>query len=162
MSLIMDIRQRHVSLMQKTCQTLGNVLKQVSQEQATTLRDGSDGWTIVEVVCHLRDFDEFFYGRAVMMREQSQPDLPGYDHEALAIEREYNKENLQSVYKSLVQSRERFVAFFNSLSEAEWECAGNHPERDRFTMTDSVMQVGGHDVTHIEQITRILNEGVVA
>jgi hypothetical protein len=33
-----------------------------------------------------------------------------------------------------------------------------HPERDSFTMIDSVQQVGLHDVTHIEQITRVLTQ----
>ncbi len=158
MDQMQAIRERHISLMQQTCQTLGHILSDVDQETATTLRDGPDGWTVLEVVCHLRDFDEFFYGRAVMMLDQDQPVLPAYDHEALAIERNYNSQDLRQTYTDLTKSRQRFVEFFEALTEVQWSRDGHHPERDHFSMLDSLMQVGLHDVVHLEQITRILTQ----
>lgn len=158
MSQIERVRTRHITLMQKTCATLGSVLTHVSQEQATTLRDGPDGWTVLEVVCHLRDYDDIFYERTLMMRDQDSPDLPGYDHEALVVERNYNAQNLEEVYTTLAQSRQRFVAFFEGLNETQWEKTGIHPERGPVTMLDALIQVGHHDANHIEQITRILTQ----
>ncbi len=161
MDTLADVRKRHIALMRTTVAILGNVLEPVTQERATTLRDANDGakgWTVLEVVCHLRDFDGFFYDRTVMMLEQEHPQLPSYDHEALAIERNYNGQQLRDAYEDLRQSRQRFVAFFQALTDAQWERAGIHPERGHFTMTDAVMQVGLHDATHLEQITRILTQ----
>ena len=156
------IHQRHIDLMQTTVDILGNVLAPVSQAVATSLRDGHDGpkgWTIVEVVCHLRDFDLFFQHRAQLMLQQDYPTLPGYDHEALAIERNYINNDLHQAYTVLVESRRQFVEFFEGLTTEQWSCADIHPERGHFTMTDAVMQVGIHDCIHLEQITRILNGG---
>ncbi len=152
------IRVRYLTNMQRTCATLGHILQRVTQEQATTLRDGEDGWTVLEVLCHLRDFDGFFYDRAVMMLEQENPLLPKYDHEALAIERNYNGQNLQEVYAELAESRSRFVAFFQALTPEQWERAGIHPERGHFSVTDAALQVCSHDIDHTEQITRILTQ----
>ena len=160
MTTMTQVRERHISMMQKTLEVIGNVLKNVSQEQATILHDGPDGWTILEVLCHLRDFDGYFHGRAVMMLEQDHSQLPAYDHEALAIEREYNSQDMAYVFYELKESREGFVEFFQQLSDEQWERTGVHPERGSFTMTDALMQVGLHDLTHIEQITRILEEEV--
>jgi hypothetical protein len=156
MTSLSQIRERHLQLMQKSCQTLGNILQNVSQETATTWRDGPAGWTVLEVTCHLKDFDHFFRQRAKMMLEQDYPRLPAYDHEALAIERAYNRQNLVRAYQELSESRREFGAFFSDLTESQWERAGVHPERGHFTMLDALMQVGSHDLTHLEQITRIL------
>ena len=156
------IRQRHLQLMQTTLDILGNVLAPVSQAVATTLRDGRDGpqgWTIVEVVCHLRDFDGYFHQRAQMMLAQDYPKLPAYDHVALAVEHDYINQDVHAVYDELVELRHEFIAFFKSLSPEQWARVGIHPERGHFSLTDAVMQVGLHDTIHLEQITRILNGG---
>ncbi len=155
-------RQSHITLMKTTLDILGNVLAPVSQVVATTLlddRDGPKGWTVVEVVCHLRDFDGFFQQRAHMMLEQASPQLPAFDQEALAIQRDYRSQDVHLVYEELVESRQRFIEFFTQLTPEQWQCAGTHPTRGHFTMTDALIQVSSHDAMHIEQITRILNGG---
>lgn len=156
MATLERVRKKQIELMRKTCDTLGNILAKVSQETATTLRDGPDGWTILEIVCHLRDFDGFFYRRVRMIMNQDHPPLPAFDHEALAIERAYNQQNLAQAYADLRESRQSFIEYFESLESNQWERAGIHPEQGRFTLTDAAMQVGNHDANHIEQITRIL------
>lgn len=153
-----DIQRRHIGLMQNTLKLWQNVLADVTQEDATTYRDGPDGWTTLEVLCHVRDFDGFFMGRAQMMIEQDNPQLPAYDHEALAIERRYNEQDLQTVLAELAAVRRTFIRFYLKLDEEQWQRTGIHPERGFFTMTDSVMQVGHHDVNHLEQVTRILKQ----
>jgi hypothetical protein len=156
MDQITKVRQAHINMMETTARTLGHLLAPMSQEQATTLRDGPDGWTTVEVVCHLRDFDGFFRGRAEMILAEETPNLPAYDHEAIAIEREYNDEQLTNAYHALLESRAATKALFERLTPEQWERAGIHPESGYFTLTDAVRQVGMHDLTHIEQILKIL------
>lgn len=151
-------RERQLGMMRLTCDTIGHIIQDVSADQARTLRDGADGWSIIEILCHLRDFDEIFYQRALMMLDQDHPLLPGYDHEAMAIERAYQREDLQDTYRILRSSRQRFIQFFESLAPQQWERSGIHPERGSFTMTDAAMQVGLHDLDHLEQITRVLTQ----
>lgn len=155
-----QIRKRHIAQIRLTCDILDHILQTVSEEQAHELRDGPQGWSIVEIVCHLRDFDDFFYQRARMMLERDHPQLPAYDHEALAVERAYQQQSVAAACKALKASRRRFIAFFKALTEAQWERGGIHPERGNFTMTDAVMQVGLHDIDHLEQITRVLKQGL--
>jgi hypothetical protein len=157
MTTFAHVQKRHIRLMRLTCDTLGNILAGVSQDTATTLRDGPEGWTTLEVVCHLRDFDCFFLGRAQMMLKGDYPLLPAYDHERIAIDCRYNEQNLQAAYAALRASREQFARFFENLNEGQWAMAGVHPENGHWTMLDSLMQVGLHDATHLEQITRILS-----
>lgn len=152
-------RERQIAAMRLTCEILGHILRNISNERARALRDGPAGWSIVEIVCHLRDFDEIFQNRARMMLERDHPKLPAYDHEAMALERAYQAESLRAAYDALKVSRASFAAFFDALTPAEWARAGVHPERDSFSMTDALMQVSAHDLDHLEQITRVLRVG---
>ena len=151
-----QVRERHIGAMQKSCDILGHILQGLTNDEARALRDGSEGWSIIEIVCHLRDFDEIFYKRAQMMQAQGQPQLPAYDHEAMAVERAYQQEDLAEALGALQASRARFVSFLSALTPEQWQRTGVHPERDSFTMTDAAMQVGLHDLDHLEQITRVL------
>ena len=129
-------RERQIAAMRLTCKILSHILRNVSTADARTLRDGPAGWSIVEIVCHLRDFDEIFYNRARMMLEQEHPRLPAYDHEAMAVERNYQADSHIDACVALEASRASFAAFFEALTPAEWSRAGAHPERDSFSMTD--------------------------
>ncbi len=162
MSDLIRTRRRHLLLMRQTLDILHNVLSQVDRETATTLRDPNDGdkgWTVTEVVGHLLDFDGIFRSRVEMMRDETTPELPYYDHEALAVEHRYNEQDLKPLLQALTTSRNKTIAVFEALSDAQWQRDGIHPERGPFDMDDALVQVGTHDVTHIEQITRILAEG---
>jgi hypothetical protein len=155
------VRQRHIGLMRLTGRTISNLLQTVDATTAVTLRDpddGEKGWTILEIMGHLRDFEGYFHGRAQMILDQDTPELPGYDHEALAIAHRYNEQNLAEVIVDWQQKREAFLTFFHNLTDEQeqWERAGIHPERGHFTLTDALMQVSGHDIVHLEQMTRIL------
>lgn len=159
MTDLTDLRKRHMRLMRQTCDLLGHLLTAVDQTTAATLRDAHDGpkgWSVLEVVCHLRDYDGIFRTRAQRMLAEDYPSLARSDHEALAVERAYNAQDLRQVYTELAASRQETIAFFKGLDDEQWARAGVHPERGHFTMTDAAVQVGTHDVIHLEQITRIL------
>lgn len=160
MSNLQDIRQRHIQLMTLTADILSHILKNVSMEQATSLRDGPEGWTILEILCHLRDFDIIFRERAEQMLADDHPTLPAFDHEAMAIEKSYNEQDYAYAFDAFIASRKETKSFFEQLSDQDWERTGIHPERGEFSMTDAVIQVGHHDSDHLEQITRLLEREI--
>lgn len=156
MESIEMLRKRHIWLLNKSAETLDHILAQVSQADAETLRDGPDGWTTLEVLAHLRDFNDIFRERAQMMLTQDHPQLPGFDHEAMAIERRYNEESLPELMTAYLAARQAIVDFFRGLTPEDWARGGIHPERGDFYMMDALIQAGLHDIDHTEQITRIL------
>ena len=154
-------RNGQIRLIQNSVKVYGHILRTITQEQAASWRDQNDapnGWSVLEVLAHVADFDGFFYHRAQMMLEQDYPQLPAYDHNVLAIELAYNQQDKDEVYARLVESRVRFVEFFENLSDDQWGRAGVHPERGHFTLLDALVQVATHDTTHLEQMTRIIAE----
>jgi len=128
----------------------------VTRERAMEATDGPAGWSVVEVVCHLRDYEGFFRGRAEMMLLQEHPDLPAYDHEALAIERDYQHQDFRESLAVWLEERRLFISIFESLRPAQFARTGVHPENGPITVLDSLIQLTNHDITHIDQIARCL------
>jgi hypothetical protein len=128
----------------------------LTAERARSATDGPDGWSVIQVVCHLHDFDGFFQGRVELMLAQDEPELPGYDHEALAIERDYQHQDLPTVEADLIEHRRRFLTLFESLNDEQLARSGIHPENGRITVFDALVQLTHHDLTHLDQIARCL------
>lgn len=152
------LRQRLIDSLRKNVQVLGHLLPGVTQAEASTWRDGPNGWTILEIVCHLRDYDTIFLERCHLMMSHNHPTFPVYDHLAMVVERAYNQQDLAQAYAALAASRESFTAFFNELEDAHWQRTGQHVEQGLYTLYTLVAHVSWHDINHIEQITRILAE----
>ena len=155
------LRNRNLAIITRSVKVYGHVMRAITQQQAQTWRDQNDapnGWSALEVLGHIAEFDRLFYDRAVMLLEQDNPELPAHDHVALAKAHAYNQQDKDAVYAQLVESRARFAVFFENLTEEQWERAGIHPERGHFTLWDALMQVATHDLTHLEQLTRIIAE----
>ena len=152
------VRVLQVDQLRRAINVLGYVLKTTPTEDATTLRDGGDGWTIAEVMGHLRDFDLIFLERGKMTLSKVFPQLPLPDPDKLAVENAYNDQNVMDMYQEWVEAREDLVAFFESVREDDWERAARHPTRGHFTLNEQLILAVWHDTNHLNQIIHILSQ----
>jgi len=153
------IRHWQIDQLRKDMAVLGHIVKHTSQEDATTYRDGGEGWTALEALCHLRDFEAVFFERAQITLAQAMGDLPFPDHEALVTEKNYNAQSLDVVYTEWAQTRREYIEFLQGISgDDTWEKPGKHPTRGPFTLNDQLFLTVWHDTNHIEQIVRTLDE----
>lgn len=150
---------RFIDRMERTPKILHFIIKDIPQAQALELRDGADGWNVVEVMCHLRDFEEFFFQRARQIVEEDKPAMIPIDHEALVTERNYSANNLQQAFAEYLSHREAFLAWLGERQADDWARYGTHPEHDTFSLMDAIVQALTHDVAHTEQIVKILTGG---
>ena len=150
------IKPRGIALIRNTTKTIGHILQGVSQDDATTYRDGPEGWTVAEILGHLLDFSVIFYERAKRILAEENPVLSAYDHEQLVRDRRYNEQDVQAIFAELVANFERMAVFFEAVADDQWDRAGVHPEQGHFTLTRSLLQAGTHNSVHIEQMTRVL------
>ncbi|HTX91256.1 MAG TPA: DinB family protein [Anaerolineales bacterium] len=139
-----------------TPDTLTALLKGVSQKQAQTARGGDENWSVVEVLCHLRDAEEFFIKRMQAMRDQEDPAIIGYDQEALARERNYKAADLQKALAGFLSFRQQAVAEFSKLSPEQWQRTGRHNEMGEITIFGQAIHHAAHDAIHCAQIARQL------
>lgn len=153
-----NIRQWQFNQLRKALQTVNSILTNTTLEAATTYRDGGQGWTALEVLCHLRDYDQIFLNRARSTVEMDMPDITGPNADALARENNYNTQPMQPTYLEWVQRREELLSYLESLDEAHWARAAKHPRLGPMSLQDQLAFITYHDMNHIEQMTRILAE----
>lgn len=138
--------------------TLEYIVQSVTPEAATTYRDNGEGWTVTEVMCHLRDYEALFIERAKLTLNQEMAELPNPDPDALAAESKYNEQDLQSVFNEWKTHRAEFITLLETIQDDQWERPAKHPRRGPFTLNDQVFLTVWHDLNHFEQIVRILTE----
>jgi len=152
------LRQWQIDQMQKSINTIRQLLRATTQEEASSQRDGGDGWTVLEVMGHLRDFELIFLERARLTLEQENPALPFPDPEQLVIENNCNADELQETLEAWIGGRVEHLSFLRSVGEEDWERPARHPTRGRFTLNDQLFLTVWHDMNHIEQMSHILLE----
>ena len=130
------------------------LLRGVTQEQAQAARGGDEGWSVVEVVCHLRDAEECGLERLRAMRDQDDPPLPGYDQERWAAERNYAAADLRQALAAFLGFRAQHIAELSALLPEGWERAGQHAEQGRITISAHTLHLVSHDAIHAAQIAR--------
>ena len=131
-------------------------LQGCTQEQAQALRGGDDGWSVLEVLCHLRDNEERVLERMRLMRDEVDPFIAAYDQEQWARERTYTADNLREALETFVRLRAIHIAELVALTLADWERTGQHEERGRITIGIQTMRVVCHDAIHAAQLARQL------
>ena len=156
--LIDAIRGWQLKQLEKDISILRNIVHDVSDEALSSYRDGGTGWTSLEVMCHLRDFEELFIERAKMTVEEDYPALPFPDPDGLAEELNYNEDNPAIVLAHWIALRKEHIAYMSERAESDWERLSEHPTRGEFTLHDQLFLSVMHDTNHIEQIARILAE----
>ena len=152
-----DLHHDLLDALNATSVTLAGLLAGVSESQARAAKGGDEDWSVVEVVCHLRDADETSLQRVEAMRDQDVPPITGYDQEAMARERDYKSADLRTALAEFTAMRKRLAATFVALTPEQWERAGQHSEFGRITIFSHAVHKVTHDAIHCAQIARQLN-----
>jgi hypothetical protein len=152
------IRDFYMQMLLKGLTPVQHLIQSVSQEDLTQWRDGGTGWTALEALCHLRDFEAVFIERATVTVEQEMPPLPFPNPDQLAVEGHYNQQDPVAVHAAWSDTRQQFLAYLRARSEADWARVGQHPTRGPLTLQDQLLLASWHDVNHLEQMTRTLLE----
>ena len=134
------------------------LLRDCTQEQAQAARGGDENWSVVEVVCHLRDAEERGLERTRAMRDGAAPFLPAYDQDVWARERNYAAADLREALAAFLRFRAQHIAALEALPPTAWERPGEHEEQGRITIHAQILHLVAHDTIHAAQIARQLGQ----
>ena len=151
-----DLPQDLLEALKATPDTLTRLINGVSESQARSAKGGDENWSVVEVICHLRDAEEISLGRTLTMRDQDNPTIIGYDQEKLVAERDYPHANLPEALTGFISFREQHLAVLASLTPEQWQCRGQHNEIGSIDIFSFIIHKVSHDAVHCAQIARQL------
>jgi hypothetical protein len=154
-----DLHRDLLEALQATPETLTGLLAGVSETQARQATGGDENWSVIEVICHLRDAEEISLQRTLAMRDQDNPLIIGYDQEALARERRYHAADLQSALAGFIAFRRCHLEVLTGLTPTQWERAGHHNEFGDINIFAFAIHKVSHDAIHCAQIARQLHIG---
>ena len=119
-------------------------------------RGGDEGWSVVEVLCHLRDAEEQALERMRLMRDHDNPVIAAYDQDSWASERNYAAADLHEALAAFHRFRSQHIAELAQLSPQQWKRSGQHEEQGEITIADHTLHIAAHDAVHAAQIARQL------
>ncbi len=133
------------------------LLASVSQERAVQATDGSDGWSVLYIMCHLRDYEDIFSERIFMLLDQDEPTMPlPINSDELIQINAYAAQQLDLTFAVYLEKRRALVERLTALTPDQWERSGTLPTGDRVTVVEMAINIILHDHNHIDQIVRAL------
>ncbi len=145
-----------IDALHSTPDTLGALLRGLSQEKALATRGGDEGWSVVEVMCHLRDAEEKAIERVRTLRDELDPHIAGYNQDSWAQERNYAGDNLEKALAQWRQFRRQHITDLEGLSPEQWVQVGTHEEYGPIDITNHTLHMVSHDAQHMAQLARQL------
>jgi len=144
-------------------------LQRAADELAAAIGDGDDtalsrrpdatNWAAKEVVCHLRDAEEFFLQCLEAMIRQDEPEFGGPSNLAdrWAEERQYLRNDTDHALRVFQKHRTATLAFLGARATEDWERGGSFGELGRMTVAYLLAVIAWHDANHRDQLGRALD-----
>jgi DinB superfamily len=113
-------------------------------------RDG--GWSVLENLCHERDWEEVFLGRLRAILTEDRPELPAFDDSLWEIERNYCAQEPSRALDRFAELRREFVALLQAAPPEAWDRVGIHGQHGPIDVRWLARHQREHDKEHEDQI----------
>ncbi len=118
-------------------------------------RPSDDAWSVLELVCHLRDSVQEEGLRVRRLVEEEDPTLVPYDQEAWARDRNYQRDDPRKALIALRAFWSGLAYQLEGLSDADWARAGLHPEQGPVTVRSRAEDEVAHAKEHLSQMREV-------
>jgi hypothetical protein len=132
-----------------------NVISNLSEEQQR--RHSPDGeFSCVENVCHLRDLEvEGYTARINRLLAEERPILPDIDGARLAIERDYNRQDIRQALEVFAVARAENLHSLRALRPEQLGRQGTLEGVGIVTLEEVLLMMRDHDLGHLEDLHRL-------
>jgi DinB superfamily len=115
-------------------------------------------WSVRSILAHLAEDELVSSWRYRQMIEHSGATLLGFDQDEWARLGDYESWTARAALEMFRLLREANLRMFGRLTAEEWRRCGIHAERGRITVEDLARHMAAHDVNHIVQVRRLVEQ----
>ena len=123
-----------------------------------TKRYRTGSWNAIQVVHHLADSHMHSFLRCKHALLENEPHIKDYQEKAWAPTPDANDTNISLSMNLLTALHERWIVFFESLSENEFKKSYYQPERNKKNSLDTELSLnawhGEHHLAHLKNIIK--------
>jgi DinB superfamily len=121
-------------------------------------RPAPTAWAPTEVICHLRDNEEWFLERMKLVMTMDLPRFVTTNPDRWAEERQYLTNDGPLALAAFARRRGETLDFLRTLASDDWARAGVHGDgRGRRTIDEFLSVMAWHDDNHLDQLRRALD-----
>jgi DinB superfamily len=121
-------------------------------------RPAPKSWAPTEVICHLRDNEEWFLERIRLIVAMDLPRFVATNPDRWADERQYLTNDATVALAAFVRRRAETLELLRQLEPDAWARAGVHIDsRGRRTIDEFLSVMAWHDDNHLDQLRRALD-----
>jgi hypothetical protein len=144
-----------LSVMSETAGVLARIAREHTAAQMRT-RPFPGKWTPNEVIGHLAD-SEWVYGyRIRLILSEDNPKIIGMDQDLWVAAQRHNDREPMDLVELFRQLRSHNLVLWKAMGPKELARTGQHNERGAESLGLILRMEAGHDLSHIDQITRYL------
>jgi uncharacterized damage-inducible protein DinB len=110
------------------------------------------GWSVRNILSHMRDAQGVLYYRMNLMLEQDNPILESKAVFEWARREEDRPVSTREVFETYKTSREETIQRLESIALVDWWRTGRHEEFGSLTLGQQVSYFALHEITHLPQI----------
>jgi hypothetical protein len=145
-----------LSRLQETPKAVAALFRGAS-EAVVRRKPAPETWSMLEVLCHLRDVEQLFVERYGKIANRDRPQLRMIDQDALAAKLRYNEDDPAVALREFQAFRAETVALLSALAQQSWERVGLHPKRGDYSIAANAVMHVAHDANHLARL-RALRE----
>ena len=149
-------RRDPFEVMSGTAEVLNDIVHKHTTAQMRS-RPFEGKWTPNEVIGHLVD-SEWVYGfRMRLILSEDAPKILGMDQELWVAAQRHNERDPMDLVNTFRDLRGHNLAIWRQMKPADLNRVGVHNERGNESLGMMLRMLAGHDLSHIDQITRYLS-----
>lgn len=120
------------------------------QDARTRIAPGR--WSILEVVCHISDFELVYADRMKRVVAEDRPTLFGGDPDRFAEKLAYDQRDLEEELQVIAAVRRQVARFLRTLDTSAFDRVGVHSDDGPLSLATLLKRISGHIPHHAEFI----------